>query len=240
MSYTKKAAAFGKLVGICAGYEGTYNPARQNLTTSAIRSLAKNADQANFTVVVARQNWITAAGKRKTLFSDLKETVKRLRGEVLNMNTSAATKNLLMSALSKTSAIGVAANTDPPVDSNTASEPKSRRASGKDFATRLAAFEAVVNALATEPDYKPSISSLSVAFLKAKVDELKGHTGMVNASFAELAEARNARRRIFRQSGTGVIAIAKGVKNAVKAIFGNPSDELKNVRAVVAEISQAA
>lgn len=229
MSYTKNAAAFGKLVGICAGYEGKYNPARQNLSINAIRKMATDAEAANFSVIVARQNWIAATGNRKMAFLHLRQVIKRLRGEVGILATDSGTKNLLKVALSKASALGKAVNSDPPPTSETT---KSPRTTGQDYATRLAALEVVVNALSNAIDYQPSSAELSVTALKAKIAELKAATEAVNTGYAELTEARNFRRQFFYKPMTGLVAVFTAVKNAIKAIFGNPSDELKAVQSI--------
>ena len=231
MSYTKKAAAFGKLVGICAGYEGKYNPAHQNLQVTAIRHLATEAEHANYSVIVARQNWTAASGKRKELFGEIRILMKRLRGELGLMATDPATKNLLNTAISKVSGFSNSANADPPAEAITAEVPKSRRTSGKDYASRLAAFESAILVL-DRSDYKPSSPELTVQALNEKLKSLKSNTEEVNSCLAELTEARNNRRRIFHQPVSGITAIVAGIRNVIKSIFGNPSDELKNVRAI--------
>ena len=127
MSYTKKAAAFGKLVGICAGYEGKYNPARQNLTITAIRKLATEAEAANLSVIVARKTWTTASGNRKMAFTELEQLVKRLRGEIKNLSIDQSTSRLMKVALNKAAAYNNGVNSDPPSDANEPAASKTKR-----------------------------------------------------------------------------------------------------------------
>ena len=231
MSYTKKAAAFGKLVGICAGYEGKYNPARQNLTMTAIRKLATDAEAANLSVIVARKTWTTAAGNRKVAFTELEQLVKRLRGEIQNLPIDQATSKLMIVALNKAAAYNNGVNSDPPSEVNGSAESKARRRRSGDFASRLSAFEEVIHALETIPEYKSPLPDLSVKALKAKAAEIKKATSSVHTAAAELSAVRSHRWNIFKNPVSGVMAIAAGIKNVIKATFGNPSSELKDVQA---------
>ncbi|MFZ9504864.1 MAG: hypothetical protein ACO263_09870 [Cyclobacteriaceae bacterium] len=230
MSYTKKAAAFGKLVGICAGYEGKYNPARQNLTITAIRKLATEAEAANLSVIVARKTWTTASGNRKMAFTELEQLVKRLRGEIKNLSIDQSTSRLMKVALNKAAAYNNGVNSDPPSDANEPAASKTKRGHSVDYATRLAAFDEVIHALATIPEYKSPLPDLSVKVLKSKSAELKNAMNSVNLAAAELSTIRSHRRNIFDNPVSGVSVIAAGIKNVVKATFGNPSSELKNVQ----------
>jgi hypothetical protein len=228
MSYTKQAAAFGKLVGICAGFEGKYNPAHQNLTITAIRNLSATAEAANLSVIVARQNWVAATGKRRNDFRDLEEMLKRLRSEVKNMEADPGTKKLLIRAINTAATFNKGASNDPPAESG--AEPKSKRSTASDFATRTAAFEELISALGTNPGYIPSAPDLHIEALQSKMVAMKARTAEVNSSFAAFRGAQSFRRQVFNQPGTGIIATACRIRNVIKAIFGNPSDELKAVR----------
>jgi hypothetical protein len=231
MSYTKKAAAFGKLVGICAGYEGKYNPARQNLTLNAIRNLEAQAVAANAGVALAQQNWIKAVINRQMTFQELRDISSRLGREIFFSETDAATKKLVLSAVNKVTAYNKAGNADPPADSGETA-PATRRASGKDYASRLAAFEELVQIMAANPDYRPSTPALSVDALQAKRTEVKGLMDRVNETFAAMQTARGNRRELFGKRYTGVMATALSVKFAIRSIFGSKSDELAAVKAI--------
>lgn len=228
MSYTKQAAAFGKLVGICAGLEGKYNPAHQNLTITAIRNLSAKADQSNAAVIVARQNWVAAAGKRRNDFRDMEELLKRLRSEVKNMETDSGTKKLLFRAINTAVTYKNGVNTDPPAEPG--SEPKRRRSTASDFATRTAAFEELVSVLAANPGYLPSAPDLHIEALQSKLMAMKARTAEVNSSFATFRGAQSFRRQVFNDPGTGISATVVRIRNVIQAMFGKPSDELKAVR----------
>ena len=231
MSYTKNAAAFGKLVGICAGYEGKYNPARQNLTISSIRNLEAEANAANMAVAVARQNWTKATGNRQAAIKSLADVVAKLRGEIIGSVTDPVSKKTLLSAVSKVSASRRAGNPDPPSEAG-GPVVAARGSFGKDYATRTAAFESLVHALAATPEFQPSAPVLNPKALQAKASEFKTLSTEVNKAFAELQEARGNRRKLFRKPVTGVMAIARSVRFAISSIFGRKSDEHNTVNAI--------
>ena len=232
MSFIKNAAAFGKLVGICAGYEGRYNPAPQNLNINALRLLAEKASNANRSVSLAHQLQITASGQRREAFRELPALAKRLRGEVNNLTTDEATKYMLKQNLSL-----MAGFTNDPAVKNKPAEVAAeslpgRRSGGTDFSTRLATFETVVSTLSGLPGYAPSSEKTGIESLQKKIEALKDHMAQVNKAKASLAEAQRNRRKVFYHSG-GVYETTRNVKNVFKAVFGNPSDELDGIRSIV-------
>jgi hypothetical protein len=231
MSYTKKAAAFGKLVGICAGYEGKYNPARQNLTLNSIKSLEVQANAANLAVAVAEQNWLLSASTRQLAFNGLLDTVLKLRGEIISMELDPGTKKLLMSAINKVKGTGKAGNADPPAESG-AEGKVVRRNTRKDFASRIAAYDQLLSILATTPDFVPSTPELTLEVLNKKSAEVKALGAAVTAAYAAMQESRSNRRQIFQKPVTGVLATALGVRYAVGSIFGRQSDELNTIKTV--------
>jgi hypothetical protein len=230
MSFIKHAAAFGKLVGICAGYEGKYNPAPQNLSISALRVLAEKADSANRSVSLASQLRVTAEGQRRAAFQDLQELTKRLRGEVNNLNCDNGTKTMLHNTLNRMAGYRAGAVLEKPATAGT--EPTSaKRSSGMDFHTRLAAFETVISILSSTTGYLPSSESTSITSIQKKMEHLKMLMDQVNTAKAGLAEARSNRKKTFHSAG-GVFDTTRNVKNVFMSIFGNPSDELNGIRSV--------
>ena len=230
MSYTKKAAAFEKLVGICAGYEGKYNPARQNLNSNALRLLAGQAVEAERAVADARRRFATAAGQRDEAFKSLGVVLKRLRAEIQLLSVDAGTRKLLVDVTNKASTFYPGSARPVPVEKEA---PKAKRSySGKDAATRLAAFGDLVDALEGVTDYHPSTEDLSVVALRAQAAGLKAHIQAVIEAGSALNMVRNERRRIFTDPETGVLAIARDVRNTFKSIFGSPSAELTGVRMI--------
>lgn len=231
MSYTKKAAAFGKLVGICAGYEGKYNPARQNLNINSIKSLEVQANAANLAVAVAEQNWSLSVSNRLLAFREVLDTVLKLRGEIITMELDPGTKKLLLSAINKVKGNSKSGNADPPTETGAEGKP-TRRSMGKDFASRMAAYDQLLSMLATTPEFVPSTPELTLEVLNKKSAEVKELGTAVTAAYAAMQEARSNRRQVFQKPVTGVLATAMGVKYAVGSIFGRKSDELNTIKTV--------
>jgi hypothetical protein len=231
MSFTKNAAAFGKLVGICAGYEGKYNPARQNLSMPALKLLAEKANHANLLVDSASQSKVAATGQRSEAFLEMNNIAKRLRGEIYNLTTDECTRQSLKNAIRRMSGQKPVSQHNEPSGEQVPEQLKTKRSYSTDYETRLAAFVYILSVLAATPEYKPSVEALSLDTLGKKLEVLKVHNAQVNQANAVLNEARNNRRKVFYQSN-GVIHTTRSLKNAFKAIFGNPSDELGAIRSV--------
>ena len=231
MSYTKKAAAFGKLVGICAGYEGKYNPARQNLTINSIKSLEVQANAANLAVAMAKQNWSLSSSNRQLAFRELLDVMLKLRGEIVTLDLDPGTKKLLLNVIKKVRGNSYAGNADPPAPAG--EETKiTRRSFGSDLATRIAAYDQLTQMLAGTPEFLPSTPELTSEALIKRAAELKALNTAVTVAYADMQEARSNRRQIFQKPFTGVLATAVGVKYAVGSIFGRKSDELNTIKTV--------
>jgi hypothetical protein len=228
MSYTKNAAAFGKLVGICAGYEATYRPARQNLTIPAIRNMAAEAGEINRLAEAANQQWITATGSRKVAFDNLRETLKRLRGAVMNLDTDDGTKKLLRSSITRAAAS--TKRTNPPPATENAKVKK--HSAGLDFTTRVKHFENVVNTLAVSHDYQSSVPELTIESLRKMAAELHAYNEAASVSFTALNAARNRRKQFYTDPEKGLYVTAEKVRNEFKSIYGNPSEQLKMISSV--------
>ena len=231
MSYTKQAAAFGKLVGICAGYEGKYNPARQNLTINSIKSLEVKANAANLAVDLAAQNWSLAASTRLQAFNALLDDLIKLRGDIISSDLDPGAKKLLLSAIRKVRGGSNAGNTGPPAEEG-AKVSISRRSTGKDFASRSAGFDQLINLLSTTSGFVATTPGLSPEALNKKATEIKVLSTAVTTAYAELQDARSNRRQVFKKPFTGVLATGAGVKYAVASIFGRKSDELSTIKSV--------
>ena len=231
MSFIKNAAAFGKLVGICAGYEGRYNPAHQNLSISTLRMLAEKANNANRSVGQANQLRITAAGQRRNAFEELRVLVKSLRGEISNLSIDEATRGMLNDALNgmagfrKDSGVKTISADGVPIVN------PGKHSSGNDYSTRLAAFELLISTLSGTAVYMPSSESASISSLQKRMKNLNDLMEQVNKAKAALDDARSYRKKVFFQSG-GVLDTTRSVKNVFKSIFGNPSDELTGIRSI--------
>ena len=230
MSYTKNAVAFEKLVGICAGYEGKYNPARQNLSTTSLRTLADQATVSNRAVAEARLRYVNAAARRDEAFLALRETLKRLRSEIHLLSVDDGTRDLLITAINK-AAVSKYVSHRPEPDQQEVPKPKRTNLS-QDGASRLAAFQTLIDTLALVSDYRPSAEDLSVPALQSHAAGLKAHLQSVIDAGSALNMARGNRRRVYTHPETGVLAVAQDVKYTVNSIFGSSSAELAEVKMV--------
>ncbi|MGB4973500.1 MAG: hypothetical protein WBO32_12630, partial [Cyclobacteriaceae bacterium] len=65
MSHVKNADAYSRLVGICTGYGGTYNPGRQTLQLKAMRALL-TAVQSSLQDVSQKRNTLSGITNERT------------------------------------------------------------------------------------------------------------------------------------------------------------------------------
>ena len=72
MSHTKNMQSFEKLMGICTGLGGNYNPGKQNLQVNAMTTLSTIAQQIGEEVREARKAYDNATNAREQAFSDIR------------------------------------------------------------------------------------------------------------------------------------------------------------------------
>ncbi|MEQ9209564.1 MAG: hypothetical protein RLN96_06950, partial [Pseudomonadales bacterium] len=73
MSHAKNVESYSRLVDICTGYGGTYNPGRQTLQLKAMRALLKEAQSSLQLVKQTVSDYNTATNDREITFEEIQK-----------------------------------------------------------------------------------------------------------------------------------------------------------------------
>lgn len=229
MSYVKNVQAFGKLMGICTGYGGQYNPGQQNLQVEALITLLNNA-----------QNSLSEVNEAQTLYDNVTNTrelgfkgVRKLSSRVMSVLKSCGAHELTIAdaRVSLRKLWGTRSLRSQVAAKASASEEPAKPAFvyALDYASLAFYFSKLVETVSAEPLYQPTEPELSVGGLEEKVAELYALNQAVMQAEIALTTARRKRNAIFYKSEGNLVATAVAAKNYVRGAFGFSSAQRAEV-----------
>lgn len=228
MAHIKNVDSFEKLLAICTGYGGQYNPGQQNLQVASLSSMLDSARIALRQVIEAQADFENTTNSREVAFGKLDKLATRILGELSASGALAQTIADARSVIRKMT--GRKQRERMPVPSGNAELSASSvtvtrtRGGGKDFATKEYLFEQLLQTLASEPLYQPQVEDLTVQSLRNRLAALRYENASVARAIARLSKARRDRNALLYQDGTNLYDTAQAVKQQVKAIYGYGGD----------------
>lgn len=232
MSHTKNVEAFEKLLGICAGYGGKFNPAQEKLRMENMYQLLANGRGALDNWSTAKTEHNNAGNAREVSYKGLGKLGTRIVGELKASGVLEQTVNDAKSALRLIygqRAMGQEQETNTAENGAAVVPARKRRAKGMDFASMAQNFQQLVSTAAAEPAYLPEAFDLKVSALNEKVTELRSNNSKLIQAWSALNEARKKRDEVLYHEMTGLVSVAKAAKQKVKAIFGATSTEYQQI-----------
>lgn len=226
MAHIKNVDSFEKLLAICTGYGGQYNPGQQNLQLVSLSSMLGNARIALRQVIEAQTDFENATNSREVTFGKLNKLSTRIVGE---LSASGALEQTIDDARSVIRKMFGRRLPDrgalPSGNAETPAIPVTRtRGGGKDFATKEYLFEQLLQTLASEPLYQPQVDDLKVQSLRDRLAALHNENASVARASARLNKARRDRNALLYQEAFNLYDTAQAVKQQVKAIYGYGGD----------------
>jgi hypothetical protein len=224
MSHVQNLQSFDKVIRICTGLGGTYNPGQQNLQVNAMTTQLNIAQQIWEEVKAAQQAYDNATNARELGFIK----IRKLSSDVYNMlKVSSANELLLKDALNSKRRIWGARITKPPAPTPEAAEvPKPSRPSyGQAYVVTAEYFDRLVKTVASESQYAPNEPHLTVAGLQQTLAELFGLNEAVLAAETRLEEARSKRNAAYYLASENLVRTANAVRSYVRSVFGFQSQE---------------
>jgi len=228
MSYDRNADAFGKLVGVCAGYGGKYNPAQSNLQVNSLQKKWSDVLSALQDTRQASDQYRKAAGDFRSALDDLSSVAIRIR-QALKVNPEMAPILKRCSYSLRKLAKNYTSNNDPPAAEN---KKAVVRIPGKGSIYKISHLESLVVTLSNTPTYKPEAEDLKIAGLKDRLEQLKKLRDKVISSNQLLKDSRKKRNKIFFDKKGGMVPTAYSVKNLVRSIFGFNSNEAASINSI--------
>ena len=232
MSHIKNVEAFGKLMGICTGYGGSFNPGRPNLQANAMAALTDNARQVMGEFHTAQTTFNNATNKREVAFKDIQRLGTRI---VSALKASGASKLTIADAQASVRKLTGQQRTNRlPVASEAATtpKPKTRIAGGMDYATLAYHFAKLVETVSAEANYQPNEAELAVAGLTSQVKNLQQLNGSVNEASAQLSNVRKKRNALLYDSANSLVDTGNAVRQYVRAAYGPASEQNKEVKRI--------
>lgn len=229
MTHVKNAESYSRLVDICTGYGGSYNPGRRTLQLDLLIAQKQEAAQALTSVISAKSLYDNEVNLRKQMFDQLPRLVSSI---MRTLEASGALPEKLDDARMFARQITGSVNKNrPPVPSTEASAPLSTRSTMQlAYASKADWFAKLVNAVSAEPLYQTNEPHLSVAGLNDKLNQLNALNQRVSAARVVWSSSRIGRNDVLYRQPQSMCNTGRAVKKYVRAVFGHDSEQYAQVK----------
>lgn len=229
--YEKSVANFKEVVDLCMSYGDKYKPQKTSIGITELLRLHGDAMDSLQRVLDAQKEFKIAKHQRDEAFKNVKSLAGRVVNALLATDTLRQTVVDARSIKAKLDGRRVKAVSPEPVmaaDGETET-PARRSVSQQSFDMLIAHLNNLITLVVKDKVYAPNEEELKVESLSAFVANLRELNSKAVRASNTLSAARAARDRVFSQEGTGLKDITMAVKAYVKSVFGNTSNEVKNM-----------
>jgi hypothetical protein len=196
MSNAKNVQSLEKLLGICTGLGGSYNPGNQNLQVKAMTTLLSQAQNVLSEVQATRTGYEFATNNREVAFSTLNALTVRI---VSTLEAGGAMPQTVADARTMSrKIIGYRLIDREPVPAEGENETRSkRRARGQDYPSLTAHFAKLLETVSASPRYLTNEQDLKIETLKKQLLNLQKQNSSVIEATVAWQEARRKRDQIL-------------------------------------------
>lgn len=222
----------GELTERVSTFGVKYNPVRSDFTISNLTALKTSAETLAELVKTAENVDNNSIAARTLSFKNNDGLVTRA---INSYKISGASEQSILQAESKVRIYRNIRVSEKP----TAEEIAAAKVEGKElrinvhhnstFDKKIENFADFIDFLDNSSKYRPNETDIAVEGLTAKLTELKIQNSTCSKTSAELDAARMARDTMMFTNGTGMVDIAKGVKQYIKSVFGATSLQYKSI-----------
>jgi hypothetical protein len=228
--HAKIETTFFTLKTFCVGFNLGYAPTNPQLTLTSLTTSHAAAKTAIDAVNQQKVPFNNAEGARALTFKPLKPLATRILGSLKSVNAPEATIKYAEQINHKIQG-KKAHNTTPsqsPVSSAPAKDPVST--SQQSYDMKLDHFKKLVHLLSAEPLYAPNELELKIPTLLALITILELANQAVIIASVPYSNALIARNTALYDPQTGLVDLAKDVKNYIKSAFGFKSPQFLQIR----------
>lgn len=198
-----------------------YQPSNTDLTISTMTTQWTDADAAHSTLNTALINAKTPIAERRTLFAPTDKLVTR----TLNYYESTkADKQLKNNAKTIADDFRGADNVKKEENPNDVS------VSHQSYVKRHEAFQKLVTLYKSDSNYAPNETELTVGELQKIADKMKQLNDNIGTILAPVKNALSKRNDLLYKAETGMVDVAKSVKDYVGGVYGASAAETKLIR----------
>ncbi|HRK53438.1 MAG TPA: hypothetical protein PK185_05965 [Cyclobacteriaceae bacterium] len=231
MSNVKNLQSLEKLLGICTGLGGSYNPGNQNLQVKAMATLLSQAQTVLSEVDTARTGFEVATNAREQAFGTLRPLTTRIISALIAGGAMPQTVADARTMSRKMYGRVMADRAPVPLEGEEKPKTK-RRARGTDYSSLVAHFAKLLETVSASPRYKTNEQELMVESLKKYLANLQKHNSSVIDATVSWQEARRKRNEVFYQLDKNLYDVGQRSKQYVKSLFGFSSSEYQTVRKI--------
>jgi len=231
MTNVKTMQAFEKLLGVCTGYGGKYNPGRPNLRIESMSNQLEEVRQAMEQVKAARTAYDNQINRRKQRFHQLPRLVSSV---MRTLEASGASAEKLEDARQYARMIrGKPSTSRPPVPSEPAQEVKAKRSILQlAYVSMADSFSKLVQAVSSEPLYQPLEPEWKPDGLLAQWQELTQLNSSVELARTQWQASCIARNFVMYKKPMSMYETARAVKKYVRAVYGLDSEQYAQVKSI--------
>ncbi len=221
-------ANFQSVIDFVVGYGATYNPSKTILKLVNLNTKI-DAEKINLTAVITKNTaYNDAVNNRVVEFTNVRPLSTRIVNALTATDASdqkisdAKTYNRKIQGKRAKPIPVVAVVPNPPA-------PTTISVSQQSYNQLVQHFDGLVSVVSTESTYTPNENDLKVVTLTAKGATMLTLNNAVGTAFTGISNARMTRNKGLYTVKTGLVAIAEGVKDYVKSIYGYKSPEYKQI-----------
>lgn len=230
--HAKNVAQFEKLISFCKAYGTKYNPSNPNIKLTALNTLHTSAKNALVALNTERSEHTIAVNDRDIAFKNLAKLTTRIINAVAASNVPeqiVADVETIARKLKGQRASKKEAPTLGDDGSGATQQPKTISASQMSFDSRIENLDKLIKLLTAQSGYAPNEADLKLTALTTLLNSMKTANTAVISALTELSNTRIERNNILYTPQTGLVNIAQTVKRYVKSVFGQTSEEYKQV-----------
>jgi len=225
MSNVKNAGSYSRLVDICTGYGGKYNPGRPTLQLKAMRALLNEA-QSSLQDVSQKRNALSGITNERTkVYVDLQKLVSQIIG---TMKASQVPQQTLANARYYSRLIMGQLKYDNnrlpvPSEDNEEQPQVTRSITQQSYVAKAHNFMRLAQLIQEIPTYETASAQLQPPALLEKAAQLKALNEAWSKAKVALTNARIHRDTLFYKGPGSLISNANAVKNYLRVEFGTRS-----------------
>jgi len=234
MSHVKNVDGYSRLVDVCTGYGGRFNPGHSTLQLKAMRALLKEAQSSLHMVKQTKTDYNNVTNEREILFEEIR---KRVTPIVRMLKSTGATEQTMTDANQYARLILGRVKSRPPVPSaesddpqdSTGSPTRQRQFTQQSYVSIAEHFGWLVQTVERQPAYQPNEPELQVGSLRALYEQALASIDKVAKAYVAWANARIKRNKVLYTADEALYGNVRAVKAYVSAVFGAQSEEYKEI-----------
>ena len=229
MSNIKNAASYSRLVDVCTGFGGKYNPGRQTLQLKAMRALLE-AVQSSLRDVSQKRNALSGITNERTrAYKHLDLLISRIIGTLKASQVSEETlANARYYSRLITGRMKSGTNSNRlavPSEDNESESIVKRSMTQQSYVAKAFNFMRLAQLIEMVPGYASAAPELKPAALKVEAEKLMALNESWSIAKVALANARIHRNTLLYKGAGSLYSNALAIKNYLRVEFGSKSPQ---------------